>query len=286
MQKIVKKRESYPVATDSDVQDEEHGLLGQVLPDTVGANLQTSDAGELHAVLVPGDDLLAVVGAAAVELDAVDVIVAVVQGGSRTEAIGLVAAAARGDVAVHDAVHDALAVDVLHDVDLAALGPGSSLAVRVAQSPECRPDALLARSWAGKTERSFDAGHAALGGSEGVLALHAARGPFALRILQGDDLERVHAAVSDVGRIGRVRLQFIVEVLRAGAVAPGTGAGEGVSRPDEGVLPFARPTAVVGRVPCRYGGEEGRKDCEEVKNKHCERNLQGVDVQESTRGVK
>lgn len=114
-------------------------------PNVRVANLGTSDLVEQLAVHVPGNGLGLPGRRGAVPDDAPRMPRLIRDGDASPKAIGLVADAARVDVAVGGAVARQLAIDGLEDVKFTALGPWGSRADRVAQDPESRPDPLFGR---------------------------------------------------------------------------------------------------------------------------------------------
>lgn len=132
-------------------------------------------------------------------------------------------------LAVGGAVAPHIAVDLLHDVELAAGRPARAtwLSDRVSQQPESRPDAFLGRSRVlSKADGGLDDGALACLRSEGVPRLKPARGPtHASCILSpGNNLERVSTAELDVASAAAKVLPLVVGYIVVVANVPGASA--------------------------------------------------------------
>lgn len=210
---------TYPVATDRNVEEEIQRRVGNVLPD-VPANLPSSNAMELNTIEIPDENLIGPVVRPAVPLYTPEVPAVVAEADRRSLAVGLVADAARIDIAVEGAVSGPLAVDTFHDVNLTVTRPPRAVADRVAHDPKSGPDALLV---GGRCITEADLG---LGprqppvlGREGVLGLDAARGPLAVHD-DGHDLEGVAAAELEILPAALVDLPFVVDAQVSGDDVP------------------------------------------------------------------
>ena len=204
---------TYPFATDSDVQDEIEGLLGQTLPDIEVADASTRDLVELVAVAEPSDGLSLPVVGRAVPNRAPRVPVLVRDASGAADALALVADAAGVDVAVDGSVSRQLAVDRLENVHLSARRPGSTLTDRLAQGPEGGPDALLVLDRAGaEADLGLGQGTPACLGGEGVPGLDAARCPSAggAALSPWDKLEGLAAALLHIAGVVPVVLKLAV----------------------------------------------------------------------------
>jgi hypothetical protein len=126
---------TYPGATDCDVQDKVHGTMGEGTPHRmVAAELTSSDGVICNTIKIPRDSLLLPVGSAGgvVPDDAPRVPVIVRDSNVAAETRGLVAETTRRRVAVRRAVSCEVAVNHLHDVELAACRPATALSQRLA----------------------------------------------------------------------------------------------------------------------------------------------------------
>src|ERR1035438_10161075 len=105
--------------------------------------------------------------------------------------------------AVQAAVLDSwLLADVLHDVDLAAVGPTDSVDVRT-HRPESRPDA--------RPVRELDAGFdLAISGGELTFGLETARGVVTGFVFQSANHQMTLAVLMNIFERVRVRLQFVI----------------------------------------------------------------------------
>jgi hypothetical protein len=257
------EEKTYPGATDSQVQNDVHGRVGQRLPDVLVVDLRARNGVVELAVEVKVDALLLPRAGRVVPDDAPHVPAVVGQGGRLAEPAGLVADAAGRLVAVDSAVARQHAVDRLHDVDLAARRPAAARAERLAEQPEGRPQALPLRLGVGaKVNARLGDGLGILLGREGVLALDATRGPAVLgrRVPVGGELEGALAAALDISAGGRVRLQFAVdaEVARDDIPVLRGGCAAGVS--GEVGIPLGRVSAIARRVVGSYEAwEQGQR---------------------------
>lgn len=169
---------TYPVATNSDVEEEVERALGKRAPDIVVIDAVGVDAVELVAVEVPDNALIQPVARTAIDLETPCLPVLVGDTNSVTDSVTLVADAARVDVAVDGTVTSELAVDLLHDIKLTTSGPVGTMTDRVTEHPESRPDTLLVvDAIATEADGGFDTGQAAIPGSKDILAFNAARAP-------------------------------------------------------------------------------------------------------------
>lgn len=151
-----------------------------------------------------------------------------------------------------------LAIDPLHDVQLAALGPGHAAAKGLPQHPEGGPDALLLRlRRVAEAELGREARDVARFGGVGRGGLDAGGGPCAGRGFARDDLQGARAGEAEVVGGGDVVLEFVV-------VAD---AGRGL----------------VGRKRGRGKGRKG-KVCEEGRPGTGESGKQGMGIGEGDRG--
>ena len=181
-----------PLTANSNVEDHVERGVGKRRPDTCITNVGSRDSVKSHAVLEPLDGLLPPVLGRTVDLQSPVVKVVVGDWHRRPAALGLVARAA--SVVVLAAVdgskpfHDA--VDLLEDVKLSAHGPVGPVTNRVTQHPEGGPEALAVGSVA--HAKTCLPAHLLPGrGRPGVEGLHAGRGPLAVAVLPGDDLQGV-----------------------------------------------------------------------------------------------
>lgn len=206
---------TYPVSTDGDVEDNKQGTLAKRLPSVGVSNLSTSHSMKASTISIPGDALRSVVAASAVKLDSPDVVVAIGEINVGSDTIGLVADSTGGSITVNSTVTDPFAVDVLHDINLSALGPFHTLTDGITKEPKRRPDTFLAPSRvATQSKLSFNTSNLPSLRGQSVLALDSSRSPASIRP-SGDELERVLACLADVVFVLDVGLDFIVEVLFA-----------------------------------------------------------------------
>lgn len=244
-------RKTYPVATDSDVKNDVHRGLCEGCPHLGVTDLGSSDLVELLAVRVPSDALVLEVGALAVDLDAPNVELVVVQGGVASKANGLVADATRVCAAVGNTDYSSLSVDVLEDVEFTTGRPSGSLAEGIAHHPKGGPETLLVLGGvSGNAKRGLHPGDLASFGSDGKLRLDSAGCP-SLRsrsIRAGDDLQGTAATVLDVGNTVGVPLEFVVVVLIAGHHDPVARRGLSVGGTDPVCLPFSGVARVCRRI--------------------------------------
>jgi hypothetical protein len=170
---------------------------------------------EASTVTRPNDGLRSVVAASTIKLDSPDMEVAIREINVGCDTTGLVADSTRGLITVNSTVTDLFAVDVLHDINLSALGPFHTLADRITKEPERRPDTLLASSRVTtQSKLSFNTSNLPRLRGQSVLALDPGRGPSSIRP-SGDELKRVLACLADVVLVLDVGLDFIVEILFA-----------------------------------------------------------------------
>ena len=204
---------TYPVSTDGDVEDDEQGTLAKRLPSVGVSNLSTSHSMETSTISVPGDALRSVVAASTIKLDSPDVVVAIGEINVGSDTIGLVADSTGGSITVNSTVTDPFAIDVLHNINLTALGPFHTLTDGITKKPKRRPDTLLASSRVTtQSKLSFNTSNLPSLRGQSVLALDSSRSPASIRP-SGDELKRVLACLADVVFVLDVGLDFIVEIL-------------------------------------------------------------------------
>ena len=145
--------------------------MRQRRPHGLVPNVGARDRVEYVAVQEPLNPLGAPVGrVGAVNLDCPAVPPVVGQGRLGSAADGLVARPAAHPATVQRAVGLGRAVDRLHDVDLAALGPGGAVAHAVAEEPKGGPHAfLVGLVVVAEAEDGLDGRDLAGLGGEGVL---------------------------------------------------------------------------------------------------------------------
>lgn len=206
--------EAYPVATDSDVENDEERALSDGSPDVEVVDARTPDLVELLSIHIPGDGLVLPVARTAVDLNTpvVPVLVGDANGGSDTET--LIADASREHIAVQCAVAGQLAVDRLKNINLTTPWPGGSVSDGVSQHPESRPDTLLvARVVAAEADGRLNSGQLAGLRSEDVFALHSAGAPAARvgAVPPWNKLKSTAAAELSVPGAGGVGLKLVVD---------------------------------------------------------------------------
>lgn len=249
---------TYPVATDSNVKNEEEGAVSNVVPDVLVANAGTGDLEEVGAVERPGEGLGLPAAGGAVDLNTPRVPVVDVGDVDRaSNTVTLVADTAGVDVAVKGTVAGSLAVDSLHDVDLTTVGPAAArLTEGVTQHPESRPDTLLVGlSVAAEADGGFKTGDPAGLRSECVLGLKTTRGPAAkgagslAAIPPGDQLQGASTAELNIGGAGGVGLLLGVDVQVSGDDVPVVLVRRSATVASEGVSPDQVPAAVGRGLP-------------------------------------
>lgn len=261
---------TYPVSTDSNVEDDEERLASEGGPDSFVVDSSTVDLEELAAVQEPGDGLIPPGALASVNVDAVDVPAVVGDTSVATDTTTFVTDTAGVDVAVDGSKGGQLAADLLEDVDLTAAGPGDVVTDRVSQHPEGGPDALLLVGGGGAhAELGFDSGELVGLGGEGVLGLDTARGPSSLgaTVPPGNELEGLAAAELDVAALGRVRLPLVVDVHELVDDVPVVAVGLGATVSVEVVLPDEVQPIVLGSL-VGEGGADGGEEREKDFGKH------------------
>lgn len=201
--------DAYPVTANGHVQKNIKGAVAQGHPDVMVVDAVSSDLVKHPAVHVPRDALVQPVARPAIKLDSPRVPALVGNAGGAPDAIWLVADAAGEHVAVRRAISRQLPVDRLHDVELAASGPGYAAAERVAQHPKGRPYALLAvgRVFA-ELDGRLDPRYLAGPGRDEMVAFESAGGP-AMRsraVSPGNELQSASPAKLNIARLGRVSL--------------------------------------------------------------------------------
>ena len=206
---------TYPISTDGDVEDDEQGTLTKRLPSVGVSNLSASHSMKVTTISIPGDTLRSVVAASTIKLDSPDVVVAIRETDIGCDTTGFVADSTRGSITMNSTVTDLFAVDVLHNINLSALGPFHTLTDGITEEPKRRPDALLAPSRVTtQSKLSFNTSNLPSLRGQSVLALDSSRSPASIRP-SGDKLKRVLACLADVVFVLDVGLDFIVEVLFA-----------------------------------------------------------------------
>ena len=206
---------TYPVSTDGDVEDNEQGTLAKRLPSVGVSDLRASHPMEASTISIPGDALRSIVAASTVKLDSPDVVVAIREINVGSDTIGLVADSTGGSITVNSTVADPFTIDVLHNINLSALGPFHTLTDGVTKEPKRRPDTLLAsRRVATQSKLSFNTSNLPSLRGQSVFALDSSRSPTTIRP-SGNELKRVLACLSDVVFVFDVGLDFIVVVLFA-----------------------------------------------------------------------
>lgn len=255
------RRVSYPVTTNSNVEDKEQRALSNRAPDVVVVDAAAVDAVELAAVEIPDNALVNPFSGAEVDLQAPSVPVLVGEVDRVANTVALVADTAGVNVTVHGTVADELTVDILHDVKLTTARPGNAVADTVTQHPPRRPDALLAVAAIGaKAQQSLDAGKLAALWCEDVLGLDTARGP-AVTLAPWYQLCRVAAAKLDVARVALVGLQLIVHPEVAVNNVPVALVGERATATGKRLLPDSVESSILWSVPGAGEGREGQKRC-------------------------
>lgn len=265
-----KESVTYPVSSDSDVDNKVQRRLGDSSPDTCIVDAGSSDLVELVAIKVPGDLLVDPVAVGAVNVHTPCVPALIGDASATTDTGSLIADAAGIDVTVDGSVTSQLPIDSLHDIDLATRGPASTSAESISEHPEGWPDALLSAGGAvAESKLAFETGNPAVLGSEGILALHTAGSPSLSlgRVPPGNQLERVASADLDVPVGAGIDLQLVVNAQVAGDDVPVALVGGGTRSAREGVLPDAGEARVGWRVPGGSHAGKGKDECE-IKANH------------------
>ena len=231
---------SYPTTPNGDVEDEEEGAVGNRAPHIDVVDSRARDLLELLAVHIPSDGLGCPASRGAVDDDAPGMPALVGDPDAAPKPVVLVANTSRAHVAVERAVAGQLAVDGFEDVNLAALGPGGTLADAIAEKPEGGPYALLiADAVAAEPDLCLQLGTLSRGGREDILALETARGPAAGhgRVTPRHDLQGSAAALLDILDAVGVGFQLVVHPKVAGNDVPVGCIGGGAASAGEGVRP-------------------------------------------------
>lgn len=229
---------------------------------------------ELSAVEVPDDALVEPVAVAEINLDTPILPVLVGESDAVTDSVTLVTDTTGVDVTVSSTVAGELAIDGLEDIELTTAGPLDSMADRVTEHPEGRPDALLvARVVCAEADLSLGASQAAALGGEGVLGLDAARGVLAV-LVPWYNLESVAAAQLDVVSAGAVVFQLAVDAQVAGDEVPVVAVGRCAAAAGKVVLPDTVEALIAGSLPGRTDGSKGK----EGRNKTISNHGDGDDV--------
>lgn len=161
---------THPEPSHGYVENKEQRAVAHAVPDVLVADVVAINLMKLLTVDKPRQGLVHPILRTPVQLKSPCVVAVVVKANRSTNAVALVADAARVGVAVKRAVTSALAIDDFDDVNLARQGPRHAVAVRVAKHPERRPDALLAAAVC-ESDRCLDACHSAWRRRKRVLAL-------------------------------------------------------------------------------------------------------------------
>lgn len=133
-----------PITANSQVQDNKQRAMRQRRPDTLITQLPSAKGMVNIPIHRPLDNLLGPVITTPINLDRPGMEPIPGRDPDRTSLPGrLVADASGEDAAVRCAVSRELAVDLLEDVELAALRPAGAVVDGVAEHPEGGPDALL-----------------------------------------------------------------------------------------------------------------------------------------------
>lgn len=265
---ISQGQKTYPITTDSDVEDNEERAVTKSRPGFSISNLSTGYPMEDPTIAVPSDGLRPVVAVPTIELNSPRVVVAIGQFDVAGDTTWLVANATRRPVTMSSTITDAFAVDVLHDIELSTGRPFNALANGSAEEPEGRPDALLApRRVTAQTEFRLNPGNFADLWGKCILALNTRRCPSPIRP-QRDHLKRALTTLSKVACALDVGLDFVVEVLLLLDNVPCVRVGQGAGVTVEVLVPDTSKAAVRGRLQCCCNGEKTSKDSEDPRRKH------------------
>lgn len=200
-----------PVTAHGQIQDDEERAVCQRAPDTLIAQLCTTERVVDVSIHGPLNDLLRPVIAAPIDLDGPGVKPIPSRDTRRASlALGLVADTTGKHATMRRAVAGELAVDLLEDVEFTTLGPRGALVDAVAQHPEGRPDALLL-GVVSESDGSFHLHYLAGGRRECGAGLDAAGCPLAV-VFPGNELDGAATGELDVPVGGGVDLYLVVGV--------------------------------------------------------------------------
>lgn len=239
--------------------------MGESTPSSLVVESLARDAVERCAVEKPGDLLVLPAGGTSVDNHRPGVEVIVGDVNSLAESMGFVAGATALMSTVDSTKARHVAVDSLKDVDLTTTRPPSTMTEGIAEHPKGRPHALLTGRVA-HSNAGLDTESLVLVCVPCLLGLETSRGPVALAVPPGNELECIAARELDVLVGSAVHLKFVVGVDVESRV-PVITLGSAALATSELVLPEQLESGTGGSTG--GGGQRGQggEDGEEVEHR-------------------